>query len=37
VVNALWSAATVVGREGRVAQALPRDEVVALLAAHHRL
>ena len=37
VVNALWSAERLVGREGRVAEALPRDEVVALLRAHRRL
>jgi D-aminopeptidase len=37
VINALWSAERVVGREGRVAQALPHDEVVAVLRAHRRL
>jgi D-aminopeptidase len=37
VLNALWSAERVVGREGRVAEPLPHDEVVALLQAHHRL
>jgi D-aminopeptidase len=37
VVNALWSAERVVGRKGRVAEPLPRDEVVALLRAHRRL
>jgi D-aminopeptidase len=37
VINALWSAERVVGREGRVAQALPYDEVVAVLRAHRRL
>jgi D-aminopeptidase len=37
VLNALWSAERVVGREGRVAEPLPHDEVVALLGAHHRL
>jgi D-aminopeptidase len=37
VLNALWSAERVVGREGRVAEALPRDDVVALLEAHRRL
>jgi D-aminopeptidase len=37
VLNALWSAERVVGREGRVADALPHDEVVALLRAHQRL
>jgi D-aminopeptidase len=37
VLNALWRAECVVGREGRVAEALPHDEVVALLRAHQRL
>ena len=37
VVNALWAAERVVGREGRVAEALPRDDVVALLETHRRL
>jgi D-aminopeptidase len=37
VLNALWSAERVVGREGRVAEPLPHDEVVALLRAHQRL
>ena len=37
VVNALWSAERVVGREGRVAEPLPHDEVVGLLRAHRRL
>jgi D-aminopeptidase len=37
VVNALWSAERVVGREGRFAEALPHDDVVALLEAHRRL
>jgi D-aminopeptidase len=37
VLNALWAAERVVGREGRVAEALPHDEVVALLRAHRRL
>jgi D-aminopeptidase len=37
VLNALWSAERVVGREGRVAEPLPHDEIVALLRAHHRL
>jgi D-aminopeptidase len=37
VLNALWSAERVVGREGRVAEPLPYDEVVALLRAHQRL
>ncbi len=37
VVNALWSAKRTTGREGRVAEALPHDEVLALLAAQGRL
>ena len=37
VVNALWSAERVVGREGRVVDALPQEDVVALLAEHRRL
>jgi D-aminopeptidase len=37
VLNALWAAERVVGREGRVAEALPRDDVVALLEDHRRL
>jgi D-aminopeptidase len=37
VGNALWSAERVVGREGRVADALPREDVIALLAEHRRL
>jgi D-aminopeptidase len=37
VVNALWSAETTVGREGRVAHALPHDGVLELLQAHRRL
>jgi D-aminopeptidase len=37
VGNALWSAERVVGREGRVAEALPHDDVAALLEAHRRL
>jgi D-aminopeptidase len=36
VLNALWSAERVVGREGRVAEALPHDDVAALLEAHRR-
>ena len=35
--DALWSAERVVGREGRVAEPLPHDDVVALLRAHQRL
>jgi D-aminopeptidase len=37
VLNALWSAERVQGREGRVIEALPHDDVLELLAAHHRL
>ena len=37
VLNALWHAETTTGREGRVAQALPHDEVLDLLSAHGRL
>jgi D-aminopeptidase len=37
VVNALWSAETTVGREGRVAHGLPHDAVLELLQAHRRL
>ena len=37
VVNALWSAETVVGREGRVAHGLPHDAVLELLDEHRRL
>ena len=37
VLNALWAAPEVVGREGRVASALPHDDVLALLDSHGRL
>jgi D-aminopeptidase len=37
VLDALWSAERVEGREGRVAEALPHDDVLALLEAHGRL
>jgi D-aminopeptidase len=37
VVNCLWSATTTTGREGRVAEALPHDAVLELLAAYGRL
>lgn len=37
VLNALWAAPEVVGREGRVGPALPHAEVLELLAAHGRL
>ncbi|HET9544655.1 MAG TPA: P1 family peptidase [Gaiellaceae bacterium] len=36
VLNALWSAATTTGREGRVVEALPHDETVAALRAARR-
>jgi hypothetical protein len=37
VLNALWHAETTVGREGRVAHALPHDAVLELLDGHRRL
>jgi D-aminopeptidase len=37
VLNAIWAAPEVAGREGRVAPALPHDEVLALLEEHGRL
>jgi D-aminopeptidase len=37
VLNALWSAQPVVGRDRRRAAALPHDDVLELLAAHRRL
>ena len=37
VLNALWAAPEVVGREGRVGPALPHDGVLEILAAHGRL
>jgi D-aminopeptidase len=37
VLNALWRAERVEGREGRVAEALPHDDVLELLRAHRRL
>lgn len=37
VLNALWAAPEVVGREGRIGHALPHDAVLELLAAHGRL
>ena len=37
VVSALWSAETTVGREGRVAHALPHQAVLELLEAHRRI
>jgi D-aminopeptidase len=37
VLNALWAAPEVVGRDGRVGRALPHDVVLEILAAHGRL
>ena len=37
VLNALWAAPEVTGREGRVGHALPHDDVLEILAAHGRL
>jgi D-aminopeptidase len=37
VLNALWAAPEVVGRGGRVAPALPHDDVLALLEEHGRI
>src|SRR6476659_2277646 len=37
VLNALWAAPEVTGKSGRVAPALPHDDVLALLAEHGRL
>jgi len=37
VLNALWAAPEVTGREGRIARALPHDDVLELLDAHGRL
>jgi D-aminopeptidase len=37
VLNALWAAPEVVGRDGRTGAALPHDDVLELLAAHGRL
>jgi D-aminopeptidase len=37
VLNALWAAPEVVGREGRIGPALPHDDVLELLGAHGRL
>jgi D-aminopeptidase len=37
VLNALWAAPEVVGREGRVARALPHENVLEILQAHGRL
>jgi D-aminopeptidase len=37
VLNALWAAPEVAGRDGRVAPALPHDDVLALLEQHGRI
>ena len=37
VVNSLWAAKDVTGREGRVAKALPHDDVLELLEQAQRL
>ena len=37
VLNSLWAAPDVVGREGRVGRAIPHDDVLELLDAHGRL
>ena len=37
VLNALWAATDVVGREGRLVRALPHDDTLALLERHERL
>jgi D-aminopeptidase len=37
VLNALWAAPEVVGREGRVGRALPHDDVLEIIEAHGRL
>ena len=37
VLNALWAAPEVTGKSGRIAPALPHDDVLALLAEHGRL
>ncbi len=37
VLNALWAAPEVVGRDGRVGHALPHDAVLEILGAHGRL
>jgi len=37
VLNALWAAPEVTGREGRIGHALPHDGVLELLAAEGRL
>jgi len=37
VLNALWAAPEVAGREGRIGRALPHDDVLGLLDSHGRL
>jgi D-aminopeptidase len=37
VLNSIWAAPEVVGREGRVGPALPHDDVLALLEQHGRI
>jgi D-aminopeptidase len=37
VLNALWAAPEISGRDGRIAPALPHDDVLALLEQHGRL
>ena len=37
MLSALWTAETMVGRAGRVAEALPHDAVLDLLRSHGRL
>jgi hypothetical protein len=37
VLNALWAAPEVVGREGRVGPVLPHDDMLELLARYGRL
>jgi hypothetical protein len=36
VVNALWCGRDVIGCDARTVHALPHDDVLELLAAHHR-
>ncbi|PYQ18256.1 MAG: aminopeptidase, partial [Acidobacteria bacterium] len=37
VLNALWAAPDVAGRDGRLVRGIPHDEVLALLRSHRRL
>jgi D-aminopeptidase len=37
VLNALWAAPEVIGREGRIGRALPHDDVLEILTSHGRL